>query len=105
MERDEKPEKALCDARAVALQACEEYAEFLVQTRKLYDSVKEKYADLAADASVNEAIAAYSKATGKTYKLGPGTGFLSFGKKLEQAGRYGLVGERSTSARATAICG
>ena len=68
--------------RGAATQACEEYTEFLLQTRKLYDSVKEKYADLAADATVNEAIADYGKATGKTYKLGPGSGFLTFGKKL-----------------------
>jgi clan AA aspartic protease (TIGR02281 family) len=84
MEQDEKPEKALREARAAATQGCEEYTEFLLATRKLFDSIKEKYADLAADAAVAGAIADYSKATGKTFKLGPGAGFLASGKRLSK---------------------
>ena len=77
-------ENSLKAAREEANKASEEYVEHLFQTRKLSDKVKEAYEDLAADTKVKEAIEEYSKATGKAYKLGPTTSFLSYGRRLKK---------------------
>ena len=62
----------------------EEYIEHILQMRKFHDQVKEKYADLAADPRVAEAIKEYNEGSGKTCELGPSAGFTSNGRRLQK---------------------
>ena len=68
--------KALKAARSKVNVARESYIEALLKMRLLYDSTKEKYADLALDSAVKAAIAEVSKAAGKPHQLGPTRPFL-----------------------------
>lgn len=68
--------KALKAARGKVNVAREAYIEELLKLRRLYDTTKEKYADLAVDNDVKAAIAEVSKAAGKPYQLGPTRSFL-----------------------------
>ena len=68
--------KALKAARGKLNVAREAYIEELLKLRRLYDTTKEKYADLAVDNDVKAAIAEVSKAAGKPHQLGPTRSFL-----------------------------
>ena len=76
-------EKTLEEAQAALSAATEKYVQHLIETRKMYDQVNEKYEDLAATPRVNLAVDHYSKAVGKNYRLGPGASFLSAGRRLK----------------------
>ncbi len=84
MQESDKEEKALKEALATANQQSEAFVEELLKARKLYDQVKEKYADLAADSRVGQALEAYGKAADKTYKLGPTTSFAGNDRRLQK---------------------
>jgi len=68
--------KALKAARSKVNVARESYIEALLKMRLLYDSTKEKYASLALDDAVKDAIAEVSRASGKPHQLGPTRPFL-----------------------------
>lgn len=62
----------------------DDYVKELLELRKKIDSYQEKYADLAADKNVAEAIEAYNKLKEKQYKLGPGVSLTNNDKKLKK---------------------
>jgi len=83
MEQSDDLEKAAKAARAAVSQATGDYSEHLLKAEKRLNSIKERYADLAADPKVREAIAEVNKVEGTEHKLGPGRTFLGSGKRLE----------------------
>ena len=83
LEKRDVEEKMAKTARAAAHAAREEYIQHLLNTRKLHDQVKEKYADLAVDPQVAEAIKEYNEASGKTCELGPSASFSSNARRLQ----------------------
>ena len=62
-------------ARADASKAREEYIEHILGLRKLADSINNRYAELAADATVKEKLDKLNKASDKSYELGASSGF------------------------------
>lgn len=71
-------------AREAAAKARDDYMKVLLDLRNRINAYQEKYADLAADAKITEAIEAYNKAHDKPYKLGPSTSLASNDKKLKK---------------------
>lgn len=84
MQQSGEAEKSLKNVRVALNEASEKYIEYLLETRKMYNNVKEKYEDLTTIPKVKLAVEHYSKAVGKTYRLGPGPGFLSLGRRLKK---------------------
>ena len=84
LEKRDEVEKAARTARAAANAAREQYIEHLLKTRKMYEQLKEKYADLAADPKVGDSIKEYNKAAGKSCKLGPSASFTSNDRRLRK---------------------
>ncbi len=84
MQESDKEEKTLKEALSAVNEKSEAYIEQLFQARQLYDQLKEKYGDLAADPQVGKAVEAYSEAAGKTCKLGPTASFLGNGRRLKK---------------------
>jgi len=66
---DESPQ--LREARDGYNKARQEYMDHILAMRREHDRIAEKYADLAADPSVKQAIDELAKAEGKPLKLGP----------------------------------
>ena len=83
MQQSDAEEKAMATSRAAANKLTEEYVEQILQLRQRYDKVKAKYADLAANAEVAQAIDEYNKDADKKLTLGPTSGFNSAGRKLK----------------------
>lgn len=62
-------------ARADASKAREDYIEHILGLRKLADSINNRYAELAADATVKEKLDKLNKASDKSYELAASSGF------------------------------
>ncbi len=84
MQKSGREEEALKTARAKAASQTEMYVENILTGAELFETVTEKYKDLAADATITAAVAQYAKTAGKTYKLGPTASFLSHGRTLKK---------------------
>lgn len=79
-----KEEDDLRAAQTEENAATEKYVEHLMSVRKLLDRVAEKYADLAADPRVEDAIAQYNQGSTTPCKLGPGGVFTAADKRLKK---------------------
>lgn len=84
LENDRKVEEAAKAARQAANAVREEFIEALLKARKLHDQIEQKYADLAADPKVAEAVKEYSEASERTCQLGPSAGFNGNARKLQR---------------------
>lgn len=84
MQQDDSSEKAAKAARAAHETLQAEYVQKLLEARKLYDHVAEKYADLKTDSEVSASIEAFNKTVAKPCKLGPGPTFAALGRKLKK---------------------
>lgn len=76
-------EQARDQTLAAALQESSEFEEHLIESRRLYDKVKNGYQVHSTDAAVAEAIRRFDQTSDKTHRLGPRTRFVSLGKQLE----------------------
>jgi len=84
MQQDEEGKQALQEARGAANRVREEYIGRLLEARQLCDKVKKRYQELAEDDAVIRAIGEYNEASGKRYRLGPSSGFLSSDRRLKK---------------------
>ena len=69
-----------------------EIREALLELRRLYDEVGEKYKALAADPAVVQAVAQYNQAHSANHRLGPTSGLARLGGKLERLEQTVLSG-------------
>jgi aspartyl protease family protein len=83
MEKEAEGDEKTRTVRAKANEARESYAEGLLKLRKAYDALGEKYADMAANPQVKEAISKYSEAAGPM-QLGPTPAYVSLGNNLRK---------------------
>ena len=84
MRQSDQEEKALDQAWAAAAETREQYAERLLELRRLYGEVGRQYEALAADPAVSQAIQRHSETVSKTYRLGPTILFARMASKLER---------------------
>lgn len=77
--------EATKDARSQIAQRRDAYIQALIELRSLLDATSKRYAELADDAEVKEALAAANHKTKARLTLGPSRGFLANVKSLEKA--------------------
>lgn len=82
LRESKQEEQALDQARAAATTLREQFVEHLLELRRFYDEVGERYEALAADAAVRQAVGKYGQSSEKTYRLGPSTLFAGMENKL-----------------------
>ena len=82
MQESKKEGEALEAARGESNKITEEYIELVLATRKAYDQLAEEYEQLAGQLEVARAIEEFNKTSTKAYQLGPGSIFVSYGKRL-----------------------
>jgi clan AA aspartic protease (TIGR02281 family) len=82
MQASEQEEQGFQQARAAATTILEQYVEQVLELRRLDEDVKKRYAELAADAEVTEAIQQYNQANSRKYRLGPSSLFVGNGNRL-----------------------
>jgi aspartyl protease family protein len=84
LERDTKAEDALKEARGAANQVREQYVGRVLEIRKTYNALSEKYDDLSADPDVKAALASFNEGKDKTANLGPTRSFIVLGTNLKK---------------------
>lgn len=71
LEKSDKEEKEVAAAATAAATVSEQYIELLLKLRQTHDQILAKYAELAADAKLQEAVADLNRDSSKPLKLGP----------------------------------